>query len=68
MAVNRSEVRVLRASVAMLHRRLTAGTGERSYWPSSSQGVLLGGCWSSPSPLSYPGMYAAGREAGGDQV
>lgn len=31
----------------------TAKTEGRSDWPSSSQGALLGGCWSSPSPQSY---------------
>ena len=55
----------LRASVVMLPC-LTAATEGRSCWPSSSQGALLGGCWSSPSPLSYRGLCAAvGEQKGG---
>lgn len=34
--------------------RLTAATGARSCWPSSSPGASPGGCWSSPSPRSCP--------------
>lgn len=46
---------------------LTAAIEGRSCWPSSSQGALLDGCWSSPSPLSYRELCAAvGGEQRGD--
>lgn len=44
---------------------LTAVTEARSYWPSSSRGALLGGCWSSPFLLPYLELCAAVGETGG---
>lgn len=60
-------MRVLRASVVTLPC-LTAATGGRFCWPSSSQGALQDGCWSSPSHRSYPGLCAAVREQRGQVV